>query len=117
MNSQRNTFFVILHIFWRILRDLELDFDLEEEANVFFYLKIIVSRRDAACRRISAAARISYPISIHKQSPYQCNAKSYQDDPIDAGDDLNIMWCQPVADLTRQHHLRYIGSEYKQQAG
>jgi hypothetical protein len=50
----------------------------------------------------------SSSLHIYQESPNECDAKPDKDDTIDPVYDMNVVWREPVADLSRQHHLGNI---------
>ena len=56
-------------------------------------------------------------LTVDQQPPNQGNAKSNQDNTIDAIDDMNVMGRKTVADFSSQHYFGYIKCQYKGQAG
>ena len=51
---------------------------------------------------------LSEPFAIDDKSPDQGDPEYDQDNTIDAVYDMNIVWCQPVPDLSGEEYFQYI---------
>ena len=60
---------------------------------------------------------LSELFAIDDKSPDQGDPEYDQDDPIDAVDDMNIMWCEAVADLSSEKNFKYIGTQHPRKTG